>query len=71
VSLPESLTPVLLCLACRRAVDCPPEAALRYTTAGWPECCGAVMGLYYPAAKPTDLSVPKLAPGAAATYRRA
>jgi hypothetical protein len=29
------------------------------------------MGLYYPAAKPTDLSVPKLAPGAAATYRRA
>lgn len=59
MTLPESLTPILHCRSCGQVLACPPEDALRYVAAGWPDCCGEVMGLYCPAAKPTDLASPR------------
>jgi hypothetical protein len=34
---------ILVCLSCRKVLDCDLSDRLRYTRSGWPKCCGEVM----------------------------
>ena len=59
---PDSTDRLLRCGACRRTTACSPAQLLQYTRRGWPKCCGEVMTLFTPAARPDDTSrdVPSL-----------
>jgi hypothetical protein len=43
---------LLRCLSCGESVETDPTDLLKYMRIGWPKCCGQVMELYVPAAKP-------------------
>jgi hypothetical protein len=45
---------LLRCLTCGNTVECKPADLLRFTQTGWLRCCGDVMTLFTPAAKPGD-----------------
>jgi len=45
----------LVCVTCRRTVDCPPADLAGYMKSrGWPGCCSQVMAFYVPAGKPWE-----------------
>jgi hypothetical protein len=54
---PEDLSPivsVLRCEACRRAAKLSEAELIQLVRAGWPTCCGRVMGLPAPPLVPSD-----------------
>jgi hypothetical protein len=45
---------ILMCPICHKGRPTTAEQQLKYTSKGWPKCCGEVMTLYVEADKPGD-----------------